>query len=158
MAEWWCHPWPCHCQGIAKAHSLSRCRNRPRGILPPSQIFRFAELLDHTLRHSGIIATEGGGGGGGRSTANDTADGGQSSEALPLETSSDRAIRLVDCGCGKGYLTFAAHALLKERGVNVETIGIEVPPSFTHTNTRHASLAHEHAQTSFPPVLHARRG
>jgi SAM-dependent methyltransferase len=34
-------------------------------------------------------------------------------------------VRFVDMGCGKGYLTFALHRYLQERGLDVQTIGIE---------------------------------
>jgi hypothetical protein len=34
-------------------------------------------------------------------------------------------VRIVDMGCGKGYLTFALHRYLQERGLDVQTIGIE---------------------------------
>jgi SAM-dependent methyltransferase len=34
-------------------------------------------------------------------------------------------VRIVDMGCGKGYLTFALHRYLQERGLEVQTIGIE---------------------------------
>jgi hypothetical protein len=34
-------------------------------------------------------------------------------------------VRIVDMGCGKGYLTFALHRYLQERGLNVQTTGIE---------------------------------
>ena len=34
-------------------------------------------------------------------------------------------VRIVDMGCGKGYLTFALHRYLQERGLDVRTTGIE---------------------------------
>jgi len=34
-------------------------------------------------------------------------------------------VRIVDMGCGKGYLTFALHRYLQERGLDVQTTGIE---------------------------------
>jgi hypothetical protein len=34
-------------------------------------------------------------------------------------------VRVVDMGCGKGYLTFALHRYLQEQGMEAETIGIE---------------------------------
>jgi hypothetical protein len=34
-------------------------------------------------------------------------------------------VRIVDMGCGKGYLTFALHRYLQERGLDVHTAGIE---------------------------------
>jgi SAM-dependent methyltransferase len=37
----------------------------------------------------------------------------------------DDRVRIVDMGCGKGYLTFALHRYLQERGIKVQTTGIE---------------------------------
>jgi SAM-dependent methyltransferase len=34
-------------------------------------------------------------------------------------------VRVVDMGCGKGYLTFALHRHLQEQGLDVQTVGIE---------------------------------
>jgi Methyltransferase domain len=34
-------------------------------------------------------------------------------------------VRTVDMGCGKGYLTFALHRFLQERGLDIQTTGIE---------------------------------
>jgi SAM-dependent methyltransferase len=34
-------------------------------------------------------------------------------------------VRIVDMGCGKGYLTFALHRYLQERGLDVHTTGVE---------------------------------
>lgn len=44
----------------------------------------------------------------------------------PLPT--DRPVRLVDMGCGKGYLTFAAYEWLRRRGSAPEVLGIEARP------------------------------
>ncbi len=46
-----------------------------------------------------------------------------------LEMASARPLRVVDFGCGKGYLTFAVHAFLAERtGGQVEVCGVELRP------------------------------
>jgi SAM-dependent methyltransferase len=44
-------------------------------------------------------------------------------EEGPLRTAS--AVRMADLGCGKGYLTFAAHEFLRQRGIDVRTTGVE---------------------------------
>jgi Methyltransferase domain len=46
------------------------------------------------------------------------------------ERSSDDTIKIIDCGCGRGYLTFSLHAFLcSTYGTsNVSTIGIDVRP------------------------------
>jgi SAM-dependent methyltransferase len=41
--------------------------------------------------------------------------------SLPTE----RRLRVVDMGSGKGYLTFAAYAFLKQEGYNAEVVGVE---------------------------------
>jgi hypothetical protein len=46
---------------------------------------------------------------------------------------SGEAVRVVDMGCGKGYLTFALHRYLQERGLNPQTIGIERRTALTDT-------------------------
>lgn len=39
----------------------------------------------------------------------------------------EKPLRVVDMGCGKGYLTFATHVhLSKSRGINVRTEGVEL--------------------------------
>jgi SAM-dependent methyltransferase len=38
---------------------------------------------------------------------------------------SERALRVVDMGSGKGYLTFATYAFLKQEGYNVQVLGVE---------------------------------
>src|ERR1700741_962294 len=40
-------------------------------------------------------------------------------------TSPDEPLRIVDMGCGKGYLTFAFHQFLSENGKNPVTVGVE---------------------------------
>ncbi|HZC34363.1 MAG TPA: SAM-dependent methyltransferase [Chthoniobacterales bacterium] len=50
-------------------------------------------------------------------------------------------VRIVDMGCGKGYLTFALHRYLQERGLDVQTTGIERRPALTNAaNTTAKSL------------------
>jgi len=40
-------------------------------------------------------------------------------------TSPGETLRIVDMGCGKGYLTFAFHQFLSENGKNPVTVGVE---------------------------------
>ncbi len=48
-------------------------------------------------------------------------------EALRLPQPSDRPLRVVDMGCGKGYLTFALHAhLLSKQQGEIRTTGVEL--------------------------------
>jgi SAM-dependent methyltransferase len=52
-------------------------------------------------------------------------------DALPARSAdaAARPIRVVDFGCGKGYLTFAVHAHLRRRfGVAPEVVGVELRP------------------------------
>jgi SAM-dependent methyltransferase len=41
-----------------------------------------------------------------------------------------KALRVLDMGSGKGYLTFATYDFLQRRGVDVEVIGIEERPEW----------------------------
>ncbi len=47
---------------------------------------------------------------------------------------TDKAIRVVDLGCGNAYLTFAAHRLLSTNRASVQTIGVEVRPEIVARN------------------------
>ena len=50
-------------------------------------------------------------------------------ERLPGSDGTRAPIRVVDFGCGKGYLTFAVHAHLRRRfGVAPEVVGVELRP------------------------------
>ncbi|HAB14979.1 MAG TPA: SAM-dependent methyltransferase [Verrucomicrobiota bacterium] len=73
-----------------------------RGMEPKfRQIHRFVELLEPLVEAAGIV---------GSSPASDGSD----------------ALHLVDMGCGKGYLTFAAHEHLRTTtGRPVRTLGVE---------------------------------
>ena len=72
------------------------------------QIQKFVETLTALLKKSGLTAAP--------------AAGGEGGEAL-----APRPLRIVDAGCGRGYLTFAAHAhLTAEAGCGVETVGVEL--------------------------------
>lgn len=42
--------------------------------------------------------------------------------------SKDKKLSIVDMGCGKAYLTFALHDVLKRKGVDVHSIGVDVRP------------------------------
>ena len=48
----------------------------------------------------------------------------------PTDTAS--VLRVCDVGCGRGYLTFAAHSLLNRVGWDVETTGLELRPALVH--------------------------
>lgn len=54
---------------------------------------------------------------------------------LPSPT-PDRPLRVVDLGCGNGYLTFALQAVLDARGVPAEIIGVDVKEQARDHNTR----------------------
>lgn len=69
------------------------------------QIQKFVETLSALVRRG---LTEDGGG--------DEGGGGAAGQAL----------RIVDAGCGRGYLTFAAHSHFASRGWAVETTGVEL--------------------------------
>ena len=49
---------------------------------------------------------------------------------------SGRPVRVVDMGAGKGYLTFALHAFLRDRGIFAETTGIERRKDLVETCNR----------------------
>lgn len=49
--------------------------------------------------------------------------------------SDGRPLRMVDLGCGNAYLTFAAHALLEQRGIKCTTVGIDVKRQSMLRNT-----------------------
>jgi hypothetical protein len=55
-------------------------------------------------------------------------------EDSPLSTAT--TLRLADLGCGKGYLTFAAHEFLRQRGVEVQTTGVEQRPELVELTNR----------------------
>lgn len=54
---------------------------------------------------------------------------------------ADRPVRLVDMGCGKGYLTFAAYEWLRRRGPAPEVLGLEARPDLVAFCNR---VAQEH--------------
>lgn len=48
-------------------------------------------------------------------------------QVLPAPLPHDRPLRIVDCGCGSAYLTFAAfHYLTAKRSVDAQIVGIDV--------------------------------
>ncbi|MEQ1854322.1 MAG: methyltransferase, partial [Chthoniobacteraceae bacterium] len=47
-----------------------------------------------------------------------------------------RAVRVCDMGAGKGYLTFAAHAFFRNRGIEAEVIGVEQRPELVEQTNR----------------------
>ena len=83
-------------------------RPRPGKADKLRQIQKFVETLTALLKKSGLTAAP--------------AAGGEGGEAL-----APRPLRIVDAGCGRGYLTFAAHAhLAAEALCEVETVGVEL--------------------------------
>lgn len=81
---------------------------RPGKVAKLRQIQKFVETLTALLKKSGLTAAP--------------AAGGEGGEAL-----APRPLRIVDAGCGRGYLTFAAHAHLSaEARREVETVGVEL--------------------------------
>jgi SAM-dependent methyltransferase len=58
-------------------------------------------------------------------------------QSLPI----GRQLRVVDMGSGKGYLTFAAYAFLKQEGYNVEVVGIERRRALVDLCNRVAALS-----------------
>ena len=81
---------------------------RPGKAAKLRQIQKFVETLTALLKKSGLTAAP--------------AAGGEGGEAL-----APRPLRIVDAGCGRGYLTFAAHAHLSaEARREVETVGVEL--------------------------------
>lgn len=90
------------------------------------QIDKFVEVLDHALGEAGLFED---------GTAQDTA---------PL--------RIVDFGCGKGYLTFAAHEHLRAKQSRaIETIGVELRQPLV-------DLCNEAARAAGIPGLRFERG
>jgi hypothetical protein len=78
------------------------------------QIHRFVELLDPLLVAAGL------------------------KRETPASAGEMEPLRLVDMGCGKGYLTFAAHEHLgRESGRPVRTRGVEVRPDLVEAGNRH---------------------
>ncbi len=66
-------------------------------------------------------------------------DGALDAAQLPL----DRPLRLVDFGCGKGYLTFAAYAHLQQRfGVAPQVVGVELRRDLVDLCNRAAERSH----------------
>jgi len=45
-------------------------------------------------------------------------------------------VRMVDLGAGKGYLTFAAHELFRQRGMEIQTTGVELRPELVEETNR----------------------
>ena len=70
--------------------------------------------------------------------------------SLLPETSADAALSVVDMGCGKGYLTFAAYDSLQRGGKRCNVRGIETRPELVELCNRVARESHfEHL--SFEP-------
>ena len=80
------------------------------------QIQKFVETLAAHVRRG--VGEAGGGAAAAAAAAEAGGDG--------AETEARRPLRIVDAGCGRGYLTFAAHAHLARAGWAVETVGVEL--------------------------------
>lgn len=54
----------------------------------------------------------------------------ESSNIAVIGSTSNRVIKVVDMGCGRGYLTFSLHSYLYEKytKLNIESIGVDVRP------------------------------
>jgi SAM-dependent methyltransferase len=56
-------------------------------------------------------------------------------QVVPEPLPHDRPLRIVDCGCGSAYLTFAAyHYLSTKRGLDVRVVGIDVNEALAANN------------------------
>ncbi|MEY8876782.1 MAG: SAM-dependent methyltransferase [Leptothrix sp. (in: b-proteobacteria)] len=66
--------------------------------------------------------------------------------ASPLAGAS--RVRVTDFGCGKGYLTFAMHALLSAHGQQAEVTGVELRPDLVELCNQ-AAQRHGHAGLRF---------
>ena len=51
-----------------------------------------------------------------------------------------KGLKVVDMGCGRGYLTFSLHSYLKEQGLFVNTCGVEMQPKLVNETN---GIAHE---------------
>ncbi len=86
------------------------------------QINKFVEILRSLLEAAGVV---------------------------PESADAPRALRLVDMGCGKGYLTFAAYDWLREHGwPHAETLGVDIRPELVELTNRLA-VQHELAGLRF---------
>jgi SAM-dependent methyltransferase len=133
-----------------RALGVTNDRGQPRAEMAAKfrQIQKFTELLRDLLDEAKFFATSGSGGrerqpldgpfrqtqgpepveGLGALTRFDFAQGHpEHAERMSLSNGrvDDRPLRIVDMGCGKGYLTFALAALL---GAQAEVLGVEVRP------------------------------
>jgi len=58
-------------------------------------------------------------------------------QMVPTLVKLGRAIRVIDCGCGKAYLTFAAYSYLTcKAGIAVRLVGIDINEELVEKNTR----------------------
>ena len=91
------------------------------------QIQKFLELLQHLAGEGHLLRTGAPAETGAGPTDSQAAagTGARTGSGVPLSL----PLSLVDMGCGKGYLTFAAHAFLQSRAPGrVQTVGIETRP------------------------------
>jgi SAM-dependent methyltransferase len=79
----------------------------------------------------------------------DAVDAACAAGALPMPT-HERALQVVDLGCGNAYLTFAAHHLLSQvRGLPVQLVGVDVKEQARQHNSALAAELGWSEQVSF---------
>lgn len=118
------------------------------------QIDKFVEIVEHAVRSAGLAtndsrSTEASRGALDDSTRHASAghseNGGHSASgraSADHAAAPRRTLRVVDFGCGKGYLTFAVHEhLTRVLGLDVETVGVELRPELVATCNAAASRA-----------------
>jgi len=101
------HPIPATSTWL-RALGVTNDRGQPRAEMAAKfrQIQKFTELLRDLLDEAKLLATS-------------------ESGSHERERVEDRPLRIVDMGCGKGYLTFALATLL---GARADVLGVEVRP------------------------------
>jgi len=128
------------------------------------QINKFVEVLEHLMTEAGLV-TGNQSGGGRRKEALSASESGarnsESSQALLTPAAPDE-LRVVDMGCGKGYLTFATYDWLQRRGWRSATVrGIESRPDLVALGNRSAKesgfgrLQFEAGAIADAPIDHA---
>ena len=109
------------------------------------QIEKFVETIAALVKR-GVGSVDGGDDGGG--SAGGGVGGGRSGPG--------KSLRIVDAGCGRGYLTFASHAYFDQLGWDVKTAGVEIRKDLVTSMNGVArglgagfdGLVFEHAQVS----------
>ncbi|ACB76841.1 class I SAM-dependent methyltransferase [Opitutus terrae] len=112
-----------------RALGVTNDRGQPREGMADKfrQIQRFAEVLSHLLAESGLASVA------------PHSDPSPATQPSTLNSQLPPSpLRIVDMGCGKGYLTFAVAALLGERA---RVVGVELRPELVAESNR---IAREH--------------